>query len=393
MLAEADDATAAHTLPPTRALIVMPLATQRGGAEVALLHLLEYREEARLEPTVAFLEPGPMVDWCREHGVPAVVIDAGRLRQLHRVARTVRALTRIAKEMRAQVVVSWMAKPHLYGAPAAMAAGIPSMWVQMGSPAGFAALDRIATLLPSRDVIVVSRSVQRAQARLLPRRPTTVVHLAVDLMRFDPVRIGDVRAARRDLGLPEDGLIVGSVGRLDSWKGFDVMLASVPAVLERHPDVTFVIVGGPHEFNPGHATELAEQARRLGLGDRVRLVGPQRNPETWMQAMDVFIHAAQNEPFGLVVIEAMALGKAVIASAEGGPTEVITPGADGLLSPYGDARALAQATVRLLGDPGLRSGLGAEAQRRAQDFSVQHYAAAAGAAIGAAALPAVAAAA
>jgi hypothetical protein len=100
-----------------------------------------------------------------------------------------------------------------------------------------------------------------------------------------------------------------------------------------------------------------------------------------MQAMDVFCHTSANEPFGLVVIEAMALGKPVVASAEGGPTEVITPGVDGLLSPYGDERALAAAIVRLLGDEQLRVSLGFAAKRRAQDFCVRPSARQFGAAV------------
>jgi glycosyltransferase involved in cell wall biosynthesis len=215
-----------------------------------------------------------------------------------------------------------------------------------------------------------------------------VVYPAVDLGRFDPARIGGVAEVRRRLGLPADGLIFGSAGRLDSWKGFEVVLDAVPTVAKRHPTATFVLVGGAHEFNLSYAEQLKQQAQRLGLGDRVRLVGHQRNPEAWIQAMDVFIHASRNEPFGMVVIEAMALGKAVIASAEGGPTEVITAGVDGLLTPYGDAQALAGAISRLLGDPALRSRMGEAATIRAQDFSVRRYATEFGAAIAAEASPA-----
>jgi len=359
---------------PVRALVVMPLATQRGGAELSLQQLLEYRDEAQLEPTVVFLEPGPMVEWCRQRGAAAVVVDAGRVRQARRFGRSVRALVGIARESRAQVVVSWMAKGQLYGGPAAVAAALPSVWFQSGLPSGRATFDRLATLSPAARVVAPSRGAALAQRGLWPHRPTAVVYPAVDIARFSADRIGDVGATRRRLGLPEGVPIFGSVGRLDSWKGFDVMLDAVPAIVERHPSATFVLVGGTHEFNPGHAVALRERALRLGLDGQVRMVGQQPNPEEWMQAMDVFVHASQNEPFGMVVIEAMALGKAVVASAEGGPTEVITPGVDGLLSPYGDADALAAAIVRFLDDAQLRDRTGGAARRRAHDFTVQRYA-------------------
>jgi glycosyltransferase involved in cell wall biosynthesis len=357
-----------------RALIVMPLATQRGGSEVVLQQLLEFRRDAGIEPTVAFLQSGPMVDWCRERGVSALVIDAGRLRQARRFGRTVRALVGVARRTQAEVLIGWMAKGQLYGGLAAAAARLPSIWLQPGVPVARDPLDRAATLLPARLIVTPSRGVEAAQRKLWPRRATAVVNPAVDTDRFDAGRIGDVRDTRRRLGLPEDGPIFGSVGRLDPWKGFHVLLDAVPEVAKSQPDATLVLVGGRHEFNPAYADELADQARRLGRDGRVRLVGQQSNPEDWMQAMDVFCHTSANEPFGLVVIEAMALGKPVVASGEGGPTEVITPGVDGLLSPYGDARALAAAIVRLLEDERLRVSLGRAARRRAHDFGVRQAA-------------------
>src|SRR5262249_29849356 len=150
-------------------------------------------------------------------------------------------------------------------------------------PAKAAPLHRAATLLPARLVITVSRGVDLAQRGIFPRRPTTVVYPAVDTARFDSRRIGDKRAVRRRLGLPEDPLIFGPVGRLTSWKGFHILLDAAPKVFDRHPDATLVIVGGRHELEPAYADELRDQAARLGRDGRVVLVGQQPNPEDWMQ--------------------------------------------------------------------------------------------------------------
>jgi glycosyltransferase involved in cell wall biosynthesis len=279
------------------------------------------------------------------------------------------------------VVISWMAKGQVYGGLAAAGARLPSVWLQPAGPSRLAPIDRAATLLPARLVITVSRCTDRAQRRLVPRRPTAVIYPAVDTGRFDAGRIGDERTVRRRLGLPEDSLVFGSVGRLNSWKGFHVLLDAAAHVLKRHPQATFVLVGGVHDLEPEYAEQLHDQARRLGYNGRVRLVGQQPNPEEWIQAMDVFVHTSRNEPFGMVVIEAMALGKAVVAGDEGGPTEVITPGVDGLLSPYGDAESLAAAILRLLDDGRLRNDVGLAAKRRAQDFTVQEFARQFGAAV------------
>ena len=357
-----------------RAVIVMPVATARGGAEMQLQQLVEQRATAGLELTIAFLCDGPMVDWCRTHAVDAVVIDAERFRNVRALTRSVKVLAELTRRQRADIVIGWMGKGQLYGGMAARVAHVPSVWLQVGLPQRTAPIDRLATLLPARSIITVSRTVDAAQRELLPKRATTVVYPAVDTERFDAARLGATDSVRRRLCLPEDGLIFGSVGRLNSWKGFHVLLDAVPDVIAHRPDASMVLVGGRHDLEPAYADEIHARAADLGLNGKVRLVGHQSNPEEWMQAMDVFVHTSDNEPFGMVVIEAMALGKAVVAGAQGGPAEIITPGVDGLLAPFGDHRALGAAILRFLDDAALRRRLGDAARRRAQDFAVERFA-------------------
>ena len=245
------------------------------------------------------------------------------------------------------------------------------MWVQVGTPAWRLPFDVVATTIPARRIVTVSRQVDAAQRTLWPRRPTTVVYPGVDTTRFDARNVGDRDAVRHRLGLPTDAVIVGAVGRLERWKGFHFVVEAFTRVADRHPNALLAIVGGIHPLDPGYADELRELVDGHG---RIRLVGQQSNPEEWMQAMDVFVHASEGEPFGIVVIEAMALGKPVVASAEGGPSEVITDGVDGLLTPFGDSAAQAAAVISLLEDEDRRRRLGAAASTRAQDFAVETFA-------------------
>jgi glycosyltransferase involved in cell wall biosynthesis len=94
-----------------------------------------------------------------------------------------------------------------------------------------------------------------------------------------------------------------------------------------------------------------------------------------MQAMDVVVHASDNEPFGMVIVEAMALGKPVVASNTAGPTEIITAGLNGQLTPFGDAAALAAAILRYLDDAPFARRVGAAARQRAEAFSSKAFAA------------------
>jgi glycosyltransferase involved in cell wall biosynthesis len=148
----------------------------------------------------------------------------------------------------------------------------------------------------------------------------------------------------------------------------------MPAVLAKHPDAHCVIVGGAHAMEADYESSLRAQIEGAGLRERVVMAGFQSAIPEWMQAMDVIVHASDTEPFGIVVIEAMALGKAVVAGSEGGPKEIITDGVDGLLAPYGDAPRLASQILRFLDDPAFMQATGAAARERALQFAPERYA-------------------
>jgi glycosyltransferase involved in cell wall biosynthesis len=153
-----------------------------------------------------------------------------------------------------------------------------------------------------------------------------------------------------------------------------VLLAAFPAVLRQYPDALCVIVGGRHALEPDVPEMLRQRVESLGLADRVLMVGVQEDVPLWMQAMDVFVHASDREPLGLVVLEAMALGKPVVAGAEGGPCEIITPGQDGMTAPFGDAETIANAVVQYLQDPKRAEAVGRAARARSLLFSIDGFA-------------------
>ncbi len=356
-------------------MLVMPLGEPLGGGEMMFRHLLEHGRDGRVEWVVVFTRDGQMVQESRRLGLETHLIPAGRLRALGRRWAVIRAIARLSRERQVSMIFGWMVASQTMAGPAAMLAGVPAAWYQVGLPEPDW-MDRLATLLPARGVLVLSRDCAAAQARLWPHRPQRLVYPGASLERFDDARREPPAAARVALGLPTDGALIGIVGRLQRWKGMHVLLDALPVVRVRHPDARVVIVGGAHEPEPDYPAVLREQVRRLGLEDAVTFAGFQANVPRWMQAMDIIVHASDREPFGIVVIEAMALGKPVVAGAAGGPAEIITPGENGLLAPFGDAPALAQALLRYLDDPLLAARCGAGAALRARDFSAQRYAAA-----------------
>lgn len=356
-----------------RVLVVMPLGAQLGGGEMMFRQLMQHGAGRGVEWIAAFTQDGPLVAETRALGIETHLVPAGRMRQLPQRVRATRALAALARERQVSLVLGWMASAQLLAGPAAWLADIPCAWYQVGLPRPDW-LDRIATWLPARGILVLSEDVAAAQARVRPRRPQRLVYPGASLDRFEAARAEPPAAARAALGLPTEGPLVGIVGRLQRWKGMHTTIAAMPAVLARHPRAHLVIVGGRHDPEPRYEEELRALVQRLGLGAAVTFAGFQPDVPRWMQAMDVVVHASDHEPFGIVVVEAMALGKAVVAGDAGGPSEIITPGVDGLLAPFGDAGTLAERITRFLDDPGFVARAGAAAHRRAADFSAERYA-------------------
>lgn len=356
-----------------KVLILMPVAEQRGGAEQLLRVLLSQMNKRDSEIFVVFFEDGSLHTECRSLGIPTAVVPAGRLRDLNRFLPTVRQIVQISNRIQPDIIFSWMAKAHLYGAVASQMTGIPSAWYQHGLPRSATWLNRLISLLPTSTVLACSETVAEAQRGLWPKHQTEVVYPCVHLNRFDPAHLPPTSVARTELNLPMKGPLIGMVGRLQRWKGMHTLIEAMPRILESEPDAHAVIIGGRHDLEPGYLSYLQEEIRSLDLRDRVILAGFQSNVPLWMQAMDIMVHASDNEPFGIVVLEAMALGKPTVAGASGGPLEIITEGKNGLLASYGNSDELAGQIIRLLSEPAFAESIGTAAQKRARDFSPARY--------------------
>ena len=161
------------------------------------------------------------------------------------------------------------------------------------------------------------------------------------------------------------------VGRLERCKGHLTFLHAAAQVAEWDPQVRFAVVGGdvPGRRGRAHAAALRRTADELGLGERLHFAGDQDQPYAWLDAFDIAVHASDSEGFGMVVLEAMALGAPLIATDVPGPADIIEDGVSGLLVPAGDSEALAREIVRLLQDRALAASLAQAARSRARKFT------------------------
>jgi glycosyltransferase involved in cell wall biosynthesis len=219
-------------------------------------------------------------------------------------------------------------------------------------------------------VIAISRFIAELIARRHGVDPgrIRVIPRGVDPAIFNPDAVSADRISRlaQTWRVPDGAPTVMLPGRLAGWKGQSVLIEAL-ALLSRR-DVCCVLVGGGRKRI---AKRLIAQAERLGLADRVRLVGNTDDMPAAMMLSDVVVHAStQPEAFGRVVIEAQAMGRPVIASDLGGPVETVEDGVTGWRVPPGDPGALAAAIDRALAQtPEERAALGA----RARASVLAHY--------------------
>lgn len=178
---------------------------------------------------------------------------------------------------------------------------------------------------------------------------------------------------RRELAVKPDHVLVAMVGHLRTWKGQDVVLEALSRLDPVFRQfIKMVFVGGVGHGAEGYADTLRNTVGRYGLESTVSFIGERADAAAIMQAADIVLHASTTpEPFGLVVVEGMALGRAVIASGIGGPAEIVTADSGVLFDPT-RPEALAAALQSLAGDPEKRRRLGEGGRRRANDFSLRH---------------------
>jgi glycosyltransferase involved in cell wall biosynthesis len=326
--------------------------------------ILDGAGDTEHEIELVFFQDGPWPAELSAAGFRVEVIPTGRLRDAHRLIGAIIRLARLFRRRRPDLILDWSPKTHLYGAPAALLAGMRDrvLWWQHGIPTHHW-MDRCATLLPAIAVGCSSRVAAREQARLFPSRPTFVVAPGTPPPRADSQRV-----------LPElssEAPIVGVVGRLQPWKGQHRLLAAQALLRERGQDLHLVIVGGDaYGLSADYAASLPALVSELGLGDAVTMTGQVPDAGPYIERMDILVNVSDDEPFGIVLLEGMARGVAVVAVNSGGPTEIIDDRQTGLLARSGEPGDLADTLGALLASADLRDSLArAGRERFLRDFT------------------------
>ena len=339
------------------------------GAEVQLLSLMRYL--ARLpefECSVILFNEGRLAEELRKLPVSLTVISEETFSPMGIAYRLAKALLKI----RPDVVHTHKYKDSFIGTLVARSLGIPYvvrivhglpepfMGLRNAKMVAYTAADRLMTGWFVDRVVAVSSDIEKVLIGMYGSNRVSCIHNGIDL---EAVRVTTSREAfRRKWQIPEDAVVIGTVGRLVPVKGHAILLDATRILQASIGNVALVLVGdGPLR------KDLEANAKRLGLEKSVIFAGQQDQSYDFMNMMDVFVLPSLHEGIPMVVLEALALQRPVVATRVGGIPEVIEHGQTGFLAEPSDASSLARLLQRLVEDLPMAVSIGKAGRTRVEE--------------------------
>ena len=338
-----------------------------GGAEQDLLLLLGRLDRTRWNPTVACPAEGVFRSRVETLGIPVVPTTLPPWRKLSSLVSRYFAVRILSTDV-------WRLQPDLIH--------INDLW---WVPHTIRAVRRLTgrtipviahvrqhirpekvraySLDRAEHVVAVSRRVQAAleQGGVRPHQVTTL-YSGVDMTDCFQPTVGD--SVRAKHGIPSDAFVIGTVANLLPIKGYETMIRAMASIRIKIPTAHYLIVGGGTEPYVGHLQDFcAEQ----GVADRVHFLGFQNQTRPYLAAMDVYVQPSRDEAFGIAAVEAMAMGKTVVATRVGGLPEVVEEGRTGFLVPPEDTSAISATITTLFHDQALNEEMGRRGKVRARE--------------------------
>lgn len=389
-----------------RPILFFDHTSQMSGGEIALLHLLRHLDKKLFAPIVVLGSMGELQHALKTEGIETIVLPLPasvvqtrknslgvqsllRITDAWKILRYAFQLSRLARRRGVCLLHTNSLKADLIGGVAARLARVPLVWHVRDRiaddylPHNVVRVFRWLCVWLPDGVIANSQATMNTIFAVSPSRkrtkPKTIKALrrviysgvtlrwrdrnedlnahhtdALELLRLQaPHRVLDVRAPR-----------IGLIGRISRWKGQHVFVSAIADVYAQYPEARFFIVGAPLFGEEEYEKSVREQASASGLDDVLEWTGFRTDIEHVIENLDIVVHASTiSEPFGQVVVQGMAAGKPVVATAGGGVREIIEHNVNGLLVQKNSSRAMSDAILQLLADPEKARCIGTEAQR------------------------------
>jgi glycosyltransferase involved in cell wall biosynthesis len=329
-----------------------------GGAEQHLLGLVNNLDTHQFHPQVAVFYEGEFSARVRRLGIPITVLQSDR-----KALGGLNPVRGLIQDWRPHVIHTHGVRANLIGrlanrqegSPAKLVTTVhsilsldyPNVWKRLL----FASFER-ATWPFVDHFILVSQAMKRDHLKKgLPESKLSVIHNAIELPERPTEHVPQT-SLRELLGVGDDVTIVGTVARLHTVKGHTYLLKAIKQVVAERQDVVFPWIGDGDLYEA-----LQKEARELGVDRYIRMLGFRQDVPDLLPQLDLFVLPSLSEGLSVAILEALAVGVPVIATAVGGSPEVIDSGKDGLLVPPADPNALAESICLLVKDKELRTRL------------------------------------
>jgi glycosyltransferase involved in cell wall biosynthesis len=351
----------------------------RGGAERQIVHLARCLDRSRWAISILLLhggEEGYLADVPED--VQVITLSASgpkpRLGKVFWAIQQAIGVRRFLRDHPCDVVLTFLWFPTLLCALALPARGRKTrlVWSVQSDLAADCRQKPLGWLrwfvvkrwvLPKVDrFIAISSGVRKAiETMVSPAAKLSLVHNAVDIRLAERMKVARCTPPKQP-----DRLRILAVGRLVPQKGYEDLLVAFAETVRKLPREAelFILGEGPER------ARLQALMVKLRVDEHVRLVGTVGNTYAWMNTADLFVMPSRWEPFGIALVEAMALGLPVISTATDGARDIVESGIDGLLVPIGEPDSLAQAILHLARSAEARAALGRRAFEKAKRFDV-----------------------
>jgi glycosyltransferase involved in cell wall biosynthesis len=382
-----------HTV-PTRVLYCESNADGTiGGSHYCLLYLVENLDRTQWTPTVVFQEEHALVPRFRNAaevviqtrenpvlwGLGQTGLAAAPVRLVKRAVNAVRYATRIAgnvrflqrHDIRLLHLNNSITRSHDW-LIAGLLARVPVIVHERGLPeytSSDRSLARRLALIVPMSKWIENHMVERGVS------PENIRTMYDGLNPAGLVVSRTPEAIRAEWQIGAGQPVIGIVGNIREWKGQETVVRAMIAIVKAVPDVVCLLVGAATPGDQPFKERLEGIIRSAGIERSVRFTGYQKDVPSFMNAMQFVIHASiEPEPFGMVVLEAMALQRAVVGSRAGGVIEMVVEGDTGYTFPPGDADTLAARAIELLQDPQKARQMGQRGHARLMShFTLQRY--------------------
>lgn len=349
-------------MPTTYKILYLNHVSYIGGAEIALLDLLRYMDKNTCTP-VAFVPEGELTNRIHQLNIRCVRIPVLDGLNRYTLPHFIKALPQLALRISKENPDLLHANTNFmsqYSGVLSKLTGIPAV----GHIQDIEPLGRMGrwTVRQNTKLIALSKAVKDyLLEEQVPEQQIVRVYHGVDLHQYQPVSTPSSSGSHP--------VIIGLVGQIGERKGHRYFLEAAKRIVQHHPDVNFWIVGKEPTHSKERYTELLYQyVEDNQLKQHMKFWGFRTDIPEILGRLDILVLASLQEPFGKIVIEAMAMQKPVVASRVGGVPEIVVDGKTGFLVPPGNSDALYYALEQLLSDREKRENMGREGRKRVEQY-------------------------